>query len=348
MPTAPTMSASVNLIAPDNGLGLSRDLQLTADALQACGCSVHFTRLSDADERLRWSLGRKGLRGQLRRWRYAISHREPPRFDLNIMFEHLWPAHFGLARQTIALPNTAWFDNKDVLHLPRVARVWCKTGDAVEVFQGLGKPTSLIGFDSEDRYDAAVPRERAFFHLAGGSVTRGTERLLAVWRRHPEWPVLTVLQHPSCAPQDLSGPNIRHLRQFLDGNVPAQYAELSRLQNGHLFQICTSEIEGWGHYIVEALGVGAIALVVDAPPMNELVTPERGLLVPYGQTGRMGLATTYQFDEAALEAAVARALAMPEAALAEMGAKARRWFVDNSAGFIPRIRQALGDSAGNG
>ncbi|MGO4703799.1 glycosyltransferase [Dyella sp. 2RAB6] len=340
------MSTSVNLIAPDNGLGLSRDLQFTADALEACGCTVHFTRLTDADEKVRWSLGRKGLRGKLRRWRHAMRHREAPRFDLNIMFEHLWPAHFGLARQTIALPNTAWFDAKDVLHLPRVARVWCKTNDAVDVFRGLGKPTSLVGFDSEDRFDAAVPRERAFFHLAGGSVTRGTERLLAVWRRHPEWPTLTVLQHPACAPQDLSASNIRHLRQFLDGNVPAQYAELSRLQNGYLFQICTSEIEGWGHYIVEALGVGAVTFVVDAPPMNELVTAERGLLVPYAQTGHMGQATTYQFDEAALEAAVARALAMPETAIAAMGANARQWFLDNSAGFVPRIRQALADSAG--
>jgi len=338
------MNPSVNLIAPDNGLGLSRDLRFTADALEACGCSVHFTRLGDADERVRWSLGRKGLRGHLRRWRHAMQHREPPRFDLNIMFEHLWPAHFRLARQTIALPNTAWFDKRDLLHLHRVARVWCKTNDAVDVFRGLGKATSLVGFDSEDRFDDAIPRERTFFHLAGGSVTRGTDRLLAVWRRHPEWPTLTVLQHPNCAPVDLSASNIRHLRLFLDGTVPAQYAELSRLQNSHLFHICTSEIEGWGHYIVEALGVGAISFVVDAPPMNELVTPERGLLVRYASTGRMGQATTYQLDEQALEEAVTQALAMPEPAIATMRAGARQWFLDNSAGFIPRIRQALADS----
>ncbi|WP_266169138.1 glycosyl transferase family 1 [Dyella subtropica] len=337
------MSLSINLIAPDNGLGLSRDLQLTAAALEACGCTVHFTRLTEADERVRWRLGRGGWRGALRRLRHALQHREPPRFDLNIMFEHLWPAHFGLARRTIALPNTAWFDTRDLRHLHRVTRVWCKTMDAVEAFDALGKATSLIGFDSEDRFDAAIPRERSFFHLAGGSVTRGTERLLAVWRRHPEWPVLTVLQHPDCAPVDHSTSNICHLRYFLDGNIPAQYAELSRLQNSHLFHVCTSEIEGWGHYIVEALGVSAISFVADAPPMNELVTSERGLLVSYAGTGRMGLATTYAFDEASLETAVTQALVLPDEAIADMRANARQWFLENSANFVPRVRAALAE-----
>jgi multisubunit Na+/H+ antiporter MnhB subunit len=40
-----------------------------------------------------------------------------------------------------------------------------------------------------------------------------------------------------------------------------------------------SEREGFGHYINEARAVGAFVISTDHPPMNELVTPERGALV---------------------------------------------------------------------
>ena len=71
-------------------------------------------------------------------------------------------------------------------------------------------------------------------------------------------------------------------------------AALRTLQNSHRFHLCLSEAEGWGHYIAEALSVGAITLTCDAAPMNELVTAERGLLVAAGrgQTAQSGAART--------------------------------------------------------
>jgi hypothetical protein len=99
--------------------------------------------------------------------------------------------------------------------------------------------------------------------------------------------------------------------------------------------------EGWGHYIVEAMGVGAVTITVDARPMNELVTAERGVLVPYRGTGTQRLATTYQFDEAALEAAVGRTIGMSGAECGQLGARARAWFTENKSGFSGRLEAAL-------
>src|SRR6185295_13835563 len=120
---------------------------------------------------------------------------------------------------------------------------------------------------------------------------------------------LTVVQNPRAAKPGAPAPNIRHLIDYLDD------AQLKRLQNAHRFHLCPSETEGFGHYLVEAMGIGAVTLTLDAPPMNEMITPERGLRVPTARTGAQNLATTYFYDEAAMQAAIERALALDDAQL---------------------------------
>ncbi|MCE5232762.1 MAG: glycosyl transferase family 1 [Mizugakiibacter sp.] len=334
--------ATVNLVFWDNGFGLSRDFRLLADALHRNACEVTVTALDLRDERRRRSKRMRAYVGAQRLWCGLRRRWRPPQtFDLNIMFEHLWPDQLIRSRCNVALPNPEWFDRRDQHFLPAIDRVWAKTRNAAAIFGGLGCVTSWVGFHSDDRFDPSVPRERKFFHLAGGSRIKGTDRLLAVWRRHPEWPTLTVLQHPREAHPGPSAANIEHRLGYLDVSKPTHYAELKRLQNSHVFHLCTSETDGWGHYLVEALGVGAATVTVDAPPMNELVTPERGLLVPYEGTGNMALATTYYFDERALEDTVERALALSDAELCLLGERGRAWFVENRNAFVRRIGDAL-------
>jgi hypothetical protein len=101
---------------------------------------------------------------------------------------------------------------------------------------------------------------------------------------------------PKSGPIDPSATNIDLRVGYLtDG-------ELRALQIESAFHICMSRAEGWGHYLVEALSVGAVTVSVDAAPMNELVTAERGVLVPYRSTGHQRLASTYEFDDARVRA----------------------------------------------
>ena len=117
--------------------------------------------------------------------------------------------------------------------------------------------------------------------------------------------------------------------------------ELRALQNGNWFHVCSSETEGFGHYLVEAMSVGAVTLTTAAPPMNELVEPDRGILVPYARMDTQFLANTYFFDEVAAEAAIERMIAMPEDEMQCMGTSARAWFLRNDRGFSERLRLAL-------
>jgi hypothetical protein len=77
--------------------------------------------------------------------------------------------------------------------------------------------------------------------------------------------------------------------------------------------------------------------------MNELVTPERGLLVGSTPSGKQHLAMTYAFAAADLERAVAVALGMSEHERVRLGAAGRDWFLENKRGFAQRLNCALAE-----
>ena len=93
------------------------------------------------------------------------------------------------------------------------------------------------------------------------------------------------------------------------------------------------------------MSVGAVVITLDAPPMNEMITPERGVLVPYSRTGTQHLATTYHFDDAAMENAVGRVLAIDDARCKALGAAARAWYESERAAFPARLDDVLRDMA---
>jgi glycosyltransferase involved in cell wall biosynthesis len=321
----------VNLIARDNGFGLSRNLHLLHEALAAADFEVTISGIRRGALRKILQPARLRARTLARR----LAGRGPQRWDVNLMLERVRPEYLATARRNVLLPHPEWFDGRDRRWLPRLDRAFVLTRHAVPIFESLGLKTEYTGFTSEDRRDTAVPRERAFFHLAGRSANKGTDTLLATWRKHPEWPRLTVLQSPRVARRVVSAPNIDHRVDYIPDD------ELKRIQNAHRFHLCPSETEGFGHYLVEAMGVGAVVVTLDAPPMNEMVTPERGALIAPSRTGAQNLATTYFYDEAALERAVGRLLETPDAELERMGAAARTWFEDNDRAFRVRIAEAV-------
>jgi glycosyltransferase involved in cell wall biosynthesis len=118
---------------------------------------------------------------------------------------------------------------------------------------------------------------------------------------------------------------------------------LRTLQNAHRFHVCLSEAEGWGHYIAEAMSVGAVTFTTDAPPMNELIGAGRGVLVGARLAEQHNLARIARFDERALETAIAHTLALDDAQLDAIGAAARSWFVANKHDFAARVQLAVAD-----
>ncbi|GLQ98304.1 glycosyltransferase [Dyella mobilis] len=310
------------LIARDNGAGLSRDLPLLADALQRAGCDTQTLGLPH--------------RGRLAEWLTRLQlARKSPAFDVNVMFERIRPEFQRAARRNVLIPNPEYFRTQDRAALPGMDLTWVKTRHAERLFQALGARTCYIGFTSPDRLDPAVPRRQAFFHGPGRSGNKGTQALLALWKKHPEWPTLTVVWRRKRVEIDALPANVTLIREHLSD------ADYRRLQNEHRFHLCPSQTEGYGHYLVEAMSCGAVVVTLDAEPMNELITPERGLLVPAQAAGTQDLATLYGFEEAAMEQTVERCLHLDASAAEQMGQAARRWYEDNHADFPRRLREAL-------
>lgn len=312
----------LNIIGRDNGAGLSRDMQLLEHALQAASFDTNITALP---HRGKWSEWMTALAWLARR----------PVFELNIMLERIRPEFCRAAKRNVLVPNPEYFRTRDRARLSSMDAVWVKTRHAERLFSALGAPTHYIGFDSTDRLLAEAPRERAFFHGPGQSGNKGTRQLLELWRRHPQWPTLTLVWRRKRVDVGNLPPNVRLVREHLDD------AAYQRLQNAHVFHLCPSQTEGFGHYIVEAMSCRAVAITLDAEPMNELVTTRRGLLVQARATGTQDLATLYEADATSLEQAIEQCLAMDEATIAALGSNARQWFEHNRAEFPARLAAAV-------
>lgn len=315
-----TSLPSVNVISKDYAYGLRHSRALVAAALEANGLRVRVLTAED--------------------WRTRIGrrfHRRSRSRDFNLFIEHFYPTLYPLARRQILIPNQEWFLESQVPHLKQADLVICKTRHAKQIFTRLGACTSYSSFTSCDRRrPARRPMRREFLCISGNQSSVRGNLVLALWARHPEWPRLTITSDGSL-PQ-VSAPNIRQIGRFLLDN------EIRRLQNEHQFHLCVSRAEGFGHKLNEGMSCGAIVIATDGPPMNELITPERGMLVRFARCEPLGLGTAFDFDEADLEATIERCLRLSAPEIQRMSLRARTWFEENDRFFraaFPQILRAL-------
>jgi glycosyltransferase involved in cell wall biosynthesis len=329
--------SNINLIARDNGAGLTRDMHLLAGLLRESGHDVTITGLghrSRLSNRLRRLHAR--LRRLLRGWTKGELN---ARYDMNIMLEHVRPESFDQAHVNILIPNPEWFREEWLAELPHIDLIFAKTRHAERIFGQLGCRTVPIGFTGSDYLDIRVPRQPTFFHGPGRSGNKGTLPLLELWAQHPEWPELTVVWRRKRVEMPTLPPNVRLIREYL----PEE--ELRRLHNASTFHLCPSQTEGYGHSLVESLSTGCVTITTDAEPMNELITAERGVLVDAHAAGTQELATLYDFDLDAMRAAIERCIGMSPDEQASLGRAARSWYEANDPSFKKRFLDAIEDAA---
>lgn len=317
-----------------NGGGLSRSARIVSNALTSAGWQVDLVEDLKFPESThpvvlrihRWQRWlRHGLEGA--RWHLAVRAGRIEQADLNIFLEELVPSQFCLARRNVWIPNQEWMPRRWQRHLRSLDGIWVKTRYAEQIFKQFSPSVEYVGFSSFDRYEPSVAKEpRTFLHVAGRSRQKGTAAVLEAWQRNPQWPRLVVIQNPVRA-QAVAISNVDYRPIRLDDDA------LRLLQNRSEVHLYPSEAEGFGHVLCESMGLGAIVLSTDAPPMNELVTNDRGILVAYDRTSKQGLGTNYHASVAAIEAGVNRLLAMDEQTKQRLCVNARAWFHDNRARF---------------
>ncbi|MGH9941583.1 MAG: glycosyltransferase [Pyrinomonadaceae bacterium] len=322
----------INLVTWNNGRGLKRDIQILSRILHDAGhridvngLSVPYFQHNFYPHHFPYRLVTRCLAGRR------------PAYDVNLFLEYVVPEWLDRARVNYLIPNQEWFRDEYHPYLPDFELVLCKTKFAQHVFERLGCRREFISFTSYDRLSEGHDKSyRSFFHLAGSSLHKGTRAVVEVWRRHPEWPPLTIVQSP------------RHARQVAAANINyivgrLKDAALRRHQNVHGIHVCPSEAERFGHSIVEAMSCRSVAITTDAPPMNELVSPERGVLAAYrsAESQRMGI--MFYVDHCALEQKVQEVLGLTQAAKNQLGDNAREWYLQNHLYFRRRVVEVLSE-----
>ena len=216
------MPKNINIIARSNGVGLDSDVSLLSKALESAGYTVTFSHCRS--------------RSWLKKWFCRA-----PQYDANIFLERVFPVWFGAAKKNLLIPNQERFPERNVKRLEQIDHVLCKSRHAEQLFPALGASTKFISFTSKDIHlNDEIPNYRIFFHLAGRSTLKGTETILKLWEKHPEWPTLTILQHKDNAPETVPS-NVRLIAEHLP------FSELIKLANKHGIHLCPSLSEGWGH-----------------------------------------------------------------------------------------------------
>ncbi len=305
----------LRIVGRTNGVGIDRDVALLSDALSSFRDRPEFSRYR-AISPLRRVLGR-------RRPGYIL------------FLERVTARWLRQGDRFLLIPNQERYPERLVGMLRHVDHVLCKSEHAREIFAAIHPSAHFIGFTSVDRLlPGELPDYDRFFHLAGGSSLKGTGLLLDVWSRHPEWPELVLVRHAKKPLPPLPS-NVRLIDKYLPDE------ELRALQNSCGVHLCPSLSEGWGHYIVEGMSCRAVVLVTDGPPMNELISRERGIRVPYNRSEPRKLGINYHADPDALEVAIQDLIDQPAEEKARLGSAARAWFKENDRLFRSRLHSVL-------
>jgi len=271
----------IHIIGRKNTAGLSTDIQILTTLFLDQGWDVYFSDYKS-----------------LKRFSFWPSKK----YNLNIFLQWADPSWMKLASKNVLIPNPEWFKDKWLKVIPEFDAIFCKTRVATTLFKNKNPHTFFTSFTSKDSYLPGITKKKnQWLHLAGKSKLKGTKTIINTWLANPDFPHLTIVQR-NADPPTRHARNLTYISEFIEKD------RLLLLMNQCPVHICTSETEGFGHSMGEALSCGAIVITTDAPPMNELVNNKRGVLVPPVSKRMLKLATAHDIDQPGLEKAVQKAI----------------------------------------
>lgn len=294
------MGLKIALLSRDNGVGLSLDAELLTDLFTSAGHEVAFHD-----------------------WESAAMPHVDVAFHLELVSRNLAQC----ADKNIAVLNLEWYPSEWMKYLPAFDQIWAKSAYALRYCRNRGgKNVQLTGFLGKDLHDPDVKRELKCMHLRGRSGMKGTEQVIDAWRRAPDLPPLTIIsQEPIRLPDGLA--------DRIEVVISPSDEERDRLMNQASIHVCPSIAEGWGHYITEAMSVGATVITTDASPMNEHIRPEWGYLIGVTRTRNHHQAILTYTSPDLIVKAVRRAADLTPERRQQVGEMARAQFLKRNAEF---------------
>lgn len=305
-------SKTINILCWLNGVGLSRDANILKNELSPLGHTVRLVDIYPAT---------------------PLPLKDIPPADINIFIEHAYETLFPSAKKNYYIPNPEWCQVPPHV-IKKLDLILCRTHEVERIFSPIAKKTYYIGFASIDRSQPKAKKDFSkILHLRGQSIAKGTTSVLNLWYDHPKYPELNLI---SFREPDPKLENVKCYSNYLSED------QLLSLQNQCGIHLCPSETEGFGHYIGEALSVGAVVVTTDAPPMNEFITDTR-CLVKAKFSSQQNYATNYYVDDAHFEEVLSNLLALPKEELMAIGKKNRKAYLEGKRAFKERLKQLFNE-----
>jgi hypothetical protein len=311
------LGLKVNIVSrEDQSFGYGKEVLVVKETLEMFGCTVSLC-----------DVAKKPL--------YYIRHKQP-HFDINIFIDQ--PSYFWTfaAKLNWLIPNPECFLHEWIDLLKNIDLVLCKNILSQKIFNNLSVKTAYTRFTSPDAR-RSTKKEKKVLHSRGKSPFKNTDLVFNTWCLNNNMPSLTLIESPQSIRQIPENTNITYIPAYLSQE------ELRHHQNSHIFHLCPSISEGFGHYINEAISISAITLTTNAPPMNELVTEDRGLLIDPEAEAPMRIGRCYYITEKALKLAIEKAFDMNDDEILKMGLNARKYYEESQAFFFKIFYNLLKD-----
>ena len=317
-----------DIFFPDWQRGLAVDAEILATSFKRLGHAVARCPMP-REAYLRDS---KGNREQVN-----IGNRGDIAVFVESVFEHPFLASYS---RRICVANPEWFRPLDAERIGLIDEFWHKTRFGMERMSAAFPQTAhaYVGFTSPDRM-TRVEDYDTFIHCRGLSPFRNSQAILTRWLANPGWKKLKLQAYGREPFLNLSEwISIRNLDLYF-GYLDQQ--EYDRQMSSGGVHLCTSEVEGFGHYINEARAVAALTVVLDASPMNELIDAESGVLIPVTGSVPQNFGLRFQTTEENIGAAIEELMVMGREKKQQLGLRARMRYEEDRENFERRLAGSL-------
>ena len=197
----------------------------------------------------------------------GIAHKK---YDVGIWLQTFSEEYFEFAEKNIFIPNEEWLDFKKLSQLKKFDKIICKSTLGQQLLRPYNSNVVVSGFISKDRYNPAIKKQDKFIHIMGKSAQKGTECILNNFlHTRKDLPLTIIESREGCTlDKTCTAPNVNYIKGFIAEE------DLNEEFNRHSIHLCPSIYEGWGHYLYEALSVGALTYVTKLPMFLEWLDPE--------------------------------------------------------------------------
>jgi len=228
---------------------------------------------------------------------------ESNKTDLNLFIESTVDNGYLPSNDNWLLVNPEFITEFDIKFMTKcVSKVLCKTQTSVSIMNHI-KETNNSGYECVyTKFTTPVTEVvsskdySVMVHMAGQSFLKGTYTLLKSWVKYNLESKSTLLISRADSPGDkeylgywksLPSDKISSWRgiemeaeMYKNIIFTKHIADKDALYSITGVFICPSVTEGYGHYINEGRATKSVVITTDYSPMNELVTPDTGVLIP--------------------------------------------------------------------